>query len=114
MHKIITEETIRQACSSRISQIREEGNSLLKTVEEETAKIEEQFVGAIESAGFSSNAFVPFCKMDSLLTLGSSLMVYMLGCLSILLLAQISFRRFFLSPNQMQRVSVLIQLAIYR
>ncbi len=64
MHKIITEETIRQACSSRISKIREEGNSLLKTVEEDTVKIEEQFVGAIESAGFSSNAFVPFCKMD--------------------------------------------------
>ena len=64
MHKIITEETIRQACSSRISKIREEGNSLLKTVEEETFKIEEQFVGAIESAGFSSNAFVPFSKMD--------------------------------------------------
>lgn len=64
MHKIITEDTIRQACSSRISQIREGGNTLLKTVEEDTAKIEEQFAGAIESANFSSNAFVPFSKMD--------------------------------------------------
>lgn len=64
MHQIITEETIRQACSSRISHIREKGSLLLKTVEEDTTKIEEKFACVIESTGFSPNAFVSFNKMD--------------------------------------------------
>lgn len=66
MHKIVTEESIRQACSERISSIRTEEEEQLKSVEEQTQRLAEQFEEAIDQAGFSSNAFVPSEKLDLL------------------------------------------------
>ena len=60
----VSEETIRHACSERILAIREEGNSALKTVEQETQLLEKRFMDAINKFGFSSNAFVPTEKLD--------------------------------------------------
>ena len=66
MHKIVTEESIRQACSERISSIRVEEEEQLKSVEQQTQLLAEQFEEAIDQAGFSSNAFVPSGKLDLL------------------------------------------------
>lgn len=66
MHKIVTEESIRQSCSERISSIRNEEGEQLKSVEQQTQLLKKQFEEAIDQAGFSSNAFVPFGKMDLL------------------------------------------------
>lgn len=64
MHKIVTEETIRQACAERIASIEVEEEEQLKSVEQQTQQLAEQFEEAIDRAGFSSNAFVPLGKLD--------------------------------------------------
>lgn len=64
MRKIVTEETIKQACSERIASIRVEEEDQLKSVEQQTQQLEEQFDETIDKAGFSSNAFVPSGKLD--------------------------------------------------
>lgn len=64
MRKILTEETIRQACAERIVSIRVEEEEQLKSVEQQTRQLEEQFDEVIDKAGFSSNAFVPSGKLD--------------------------------------------------
>ena len=64
MRKIVTEETIRQACSNRIAIIRAEEEEQLKSVERQTQQLVEQFDETIDKAGFSSNAFVPSEKLD--------------------------------------------------
>ena len=66
MHKIVTEESIKQACSERISSIQVEEEEQLKSVEQQTQLLAEQFEEAIDQAGFSSNAFVPSGKLDLL------------------------------------------------
>lgn len=66
MQKIVTEETIRQACSERIASIRVEEEEQLKSVEQQTQLLAEQFDEAIDHSGFSSNAFVPSEKVDLL------------------------------------------------
>ncbi|MBQ3355488.1 MAG: hypothetical protein II829_03145 [Bacteroidales bacterium] len=64
MRKIVTEETIKQACSERIASIRVEEEEQLKSVEQQTQQLEEQFDETIDKAGFSSNAFMPSGKLD--------------------------------------------------
>lgn len=66
MHKIVTEKSIKQACSERIASIRSEEEEQLKSVEQQTQLLTEQFEEAIDQAGFSSNAFVPSGKLDLL------------------------------------------------
>ncbi|MBR5640284.1 MAG: hypothetical protein IKW83_11240 [Muribaculaceae bacterium] len=64
MLKLITEETIRQECSSRIELMREKFDSLLKSVEEETKSMSQRFEVLVDEAGFSTNAFVPSLRID--------------------------------------------------
>ena len=64
MRKILTEETIRQACAERIASIRVEEEEELKSVEHQTQQLEEQFDEVIDKAGFSTNAFVSSSKLD--------------------------------------------------
>ena len=64
MYRIITEDTIQQACTRRKSEINDEVDALLKSVDSETHSLEEQFNAAINDAGFSPNAFVRFEKID--------------------------------------------------
>lgn len=66
MYKTVTEETIRQACSERISAIRAEEEEQLKSVEQQTRLLAAKFEEVIDKAGFSSNAFVPSGKLDLL------------------------------------------------
>ena len=64
MYRIITEDAIQQACTHRKSEINDEVEDLLKSVETETQSLQEQFNSAINAAGFSSNAFARFEQMD--------------------------------------------------
>lgn len=64
MRKILTEETIRQACANRIASIRAEEEEELKSVEHKTKQLAEQFEEVIDKAGFSTNAFVSSSKLD--------------------------------------------------
>lgn len=64
MHNIVTEETIKQACSERISSIRTEEDELLKSAAQQKQLLSERFDETIENAGFSSNAFVPSDKLN--------------------------------------------------
>lgn len=66
MYKTFNEETIRQACSERISAIRTEGEEELKSVEQQAQQLAKQFEEVIDRAGFSSNAFVPSGELDLL------------------------------------------------
>lgn len=64
MLKLITEETIRQECSSRTALMREKFDALLKSVEEETKSMSQRFETMVSEAGFSTNAFVPSSRID--------------------------------------------------
>ena len=64
MYRIITEDIIQQACARRKSEINDEVDALLKSIDSETQSLEEQFNTAINDASFSPNAFVRFEKID--------------------------------------------------
>lgn len=64
MYKIISEDIIKQACTRRKTEINDEVDALLKSVDTETKSLEEQFKVAINKADFSPNAFVPFEQID--------------------------------------------------
>lgn len=64
MYKVITEDIIQRACNRRKSEINDEVDELLKSVETETKSLEEQFYSVINQASFSQNAFVRFEEID--------------------------------------------------